>query len=263
MLDATNTEYIDLRFSDPLIGEIRETWLQRQRLVEAQRKLTLQIKASIRSLCYGDKKEAAIVYDRMMKAGPEAAVEPAYLATSVMLQSRELIEQHRDQFEKKLKNYGKQLPIAHLADQIKGVNYNTLAAIVGECGDLSKYPSIQGVWKRCGVGVVNGQRQRMVSQKECKEVGIKPVDMFHLQGYSPSRRAVMWNIGEALFKSQGKDENAGPYRRIYDERKAYERLRVETDGHAHKRAQRYMLKELLKDITLEWRRVAGESDLLS
>jgi hypothetical protein len=105
---------------------------------------------------------------------------------------------------------------------------------------------LDGIYKRAGLAVVEGERQRKHSNK----------DMAILHGYNPSRHAVFWTIGDSLLKAQGKDENAGPYRIVYDDRKLMERERVESDGHAHNRALRYMTKRLIKDLYIEWKEVA-------
>jgi hypothetical protein len=64
----------------------------------------------------------------------------------------------------------------------------------------------------------------------------------------------VWTIGDALIKG-----NRDGYRRLYLERKALEaeRPEVETKMHAHRRAQRYMEKRLLRDLWREWRRLDG------
>ena len=158
------------------------------------------------------------------------------------------LESQRKVYEKGLTLLGKRLPIAHMADRIRGINTLTLATITGECGDLSAYEKgVAGIWKRAGLAVIDGERQRKKSDKE----------LALIHGYSPSRRSVFWNIGDALLKSQGKEETAGPYRLIYDTRKAYERPRVDSDGHAHNRAMRHMTKRLLKDLWREWVRVSS------
>ena len=100
--------------------------------------------------------------------------------------------------------------------------------------------------KRAGLALVDGERQRKSTNVE------KALAM----GYSPQRRSVFYNIGDSLLKSQGKEENAGPYRKIYDLRKAYERPNVESDGHAHNRAMRYMTKRLVRDLHKHWLEVA-------
>ena len=235
---------VDRRFSDPLVAQIVETWRARQDMVRAQQKLTLQIKSICRRFTAGDKVEAEKLYKSMQNGMPHERAEAAHMACIGLLMARVPLEEQRKGYEKTLAKLGKGLPIAHVCDDIKGVNSMTLASIVGECGDLSAYPSVAGVWKRAGLAVIEGERQR-------KKAG----DAALLHGYAPSRHAVFWNIGAALIKAQGKDDAAGPYRKVYDERKEYERPRVESDGHAHNRAMRYMVKRLMKHLTLEWRRV--------
>lgn len=239
----------DCRFTNPLIAQIVETWRIRQDMVRAQQKLTLQIKSICRRYTKGDKKEADALYASMQNGMAHPLAQSCHMACVGLFAARVPLEEQRKGYEKTLAKLGKQLPIAHMADEIKGVNHGTLATIVGECGDLSAYRSVSAVWKRAGLAVIEGGRQRRVSGDAALE-----------HGYSPSRRSTFWNISAALLKSQGKDDNAGPYRQIYDARKEYERPRVESDGHAHNRAQRHMLKELIKRLTLEWRRVAKERD---
>ncbi len=231
------------RFADPLIAEITETWRQRQDMVRAQGKLTLQIKAICRRFCAGDKSDADKLYASIGNGMAHPLAEQCAAAVSPLIVARHPLEAHRKLLEKHLTKLGAQLPIAHMADTIKGVNTLTLAKIVGECGDLSAYEKgVAGIWKRAGLAVIDGKPQRRVAGAAAL-----------LHGYSPVRRSVFWNIGSALLKAQGKDENAGPYRLIYDERKAYDRPRVETDGHAHNRAMRFMTKRLLKDLWRAWR----------
>lgn len=230
----------DRRFADPLIIQIVETWRLRQDMVRAQSRLSLQAQAVLRRLCDGSKEEATKLYTAINKGydGPEA------LAVAPLLMARDPLEQQRKSYERQLEKLGKQVPIYPFTESIKGFGALALAKTVGECGDLSAYPSVAGVWKRAGLAVINGWRQRRVTGEAALE-----------HGYSPERRSVFWNIADPLLKAQGKDENAGPYRKIYDKRKAYELTRVETAGHAHNRAMRYMTKELLKDLTLAWRQV--------
>lgn len=238
----------DLRFANPLIAEIVETWRLRQDMVRAQQKLTLQIKAILRRFTGGDKDAADKLYRHVVKpdyAWPEG--DAARLACSALLTARAPLEAQRNAFEKHLTKLGKQLPIAHMADEIKGVGHLTLAKIVGEAGDLSQYRSVAAVWKRMGVAVIDGERQRKKSD----------VDLALIHGYSPERRSVLWNIADPLLKAQGKDENAGPYRREYDRVKAREMdEKGSTKALAHNRAMRKMSKDLLKDLTVEWRRVS-------
>lgn len=240
----------DRRFADPLVMEIVETWRQRQDLVRAQMKLTLQIKAICRRFTGGDKPEAERLYRSLHNGHTHPLAQDAALAIAPYRLARAPLENARKAMEKTLAKLAKDLPISHMADSIKGVNLNTLAAIVGEAGDLSAYPSVAGAWKRAGLAVIHGERQRRKSD----------ADLAAEHGYSPSRRAVFWNVGEALFKAQGKGDTAGPYRVVYDEYREKIADRCDSDGQAHNRAKRYMLKRLLKHMTLEWKHVNRVAD---
>lgn len=232
----------DRRFANPLVAQIVEIWRQRQDMVRAQAKLTLQIKAICRRFTGGDRREADRLYASMQNGREHPLAEAAHAACAPLLLARQPLEGSRQALEKELARLARDLPIAHVVEEIRGVNFSTLAAIVGECGDLSAYRDHSAVWKRCGLAVIGGERQR---RKANAEEALE-------HGYSPSRRSVMWNIGEALFKAQGKGESAGPYRRIYDARKEHELVRCATAGHAHAAACRYMTKRLIRDLYRAW-----------
>ena len=237
---------LDARFSDPLIAEVVETWRLRQDMVRAQTKLTLQIKSTLRRFVGGDKAAAEKLYKEISKGEiSDPLAQNAQLACLALLEARTPLERQRASLERHLTKLGKQLPIACVSDDIKGIGHLALAKIVAECGDLSAYKSVSAVWKRAGLAVIHGERQRRKSDP----------DLALEHGYSPDRRAVMWNIADALLKAQGKDEAASPYRKVYDARKAYERPRVDSDGHAHNRAMRHMMKALLKDLTVTWKKL--------
>ncbi len=232
------------RFADPLIMEIREVWRQRQDMVRAQMKLTLQSRAILRRLT-GSKDEA----ERLWKSLHGDQRHPLCPIASVLIGPLQLasqpLEEFRHRHELVLNRLGKRLPIAHLADTIRGINHGTLARMVAEIGDFTAYEKgIAGIWKRAGLAVIDGERQRKKSE----------ADAALRHGYAPHRHAVFWNVSQALLKAQGKDDTAGPYRLIYDARVAYERPRCDRPIIAHNRAMRYMLKRLLRDIWQEWKR---------
>lgn len=153
------------------------------------------------------------------------------------------------------------------AEHIRGFGPRSLAVIVGETGDLSDYASHSKLWKRMGLAVIDGARQGSVPKGLPREARAAA---WIARGYSPSRRAKMFVIGDVLVK-----QNRGDYRAIYDARKAYERAMAEaagltvapaakipkkraaefvSDGTVHLRAQRYMEKRLLRDLWRAWRR---------
>ena len=231
-----------VRYHSDLLHRIRTTWRNRQSVVRAETRLILAAKADCRRYCRGDKKDGTALYNAIVKGTDHPMREAAHKHVVLYRAAMAPLIKARAQYEREMMKLGKELPIAHMAERIRGINTLTLAKIAAECGDLSVYEKgIAGIWKRAGLAVIDGERQRRV-----------PGDAALLHGYDAERRAVFWNIGEALLKSQGKDETAGPYRLIYDERKAYERPRVESDGHAHNRACRFMLKRLLKHLWQEW-----------
>lgn len=139
------------------------------------------------------------------------------------------------------------LPVwASFGKPILGFGEQSLAVIVAECGDLSLYANPGKVWKRMGLAVISGKRQGAAGKGATAETWIE-------HGYSPTRRSRMWNIGKALIKRN----SDGTYRTLYLERKAYELARdpAMSKMHAHRRAQRYMEKRLLRDLWRAWRRV--------
>lgn len=238
------------------IAELREQHRQRQDLHRAEKSLTLQIKAKCRRLIGGDKAEAEIVYRAMLGKGDHALAVYAIAANAPFLQARSLINSSRVQVEKRLTVLAKQLPagVVKWAEDIRGLGMGSLAAVIGECGDIGTYSNPAKLWKRMGLAVMpDGGRQRRVEGAAALE-----------HGYSPSRRSIAWNISATVMKIQSGNETkgteAGPYRVLYDQRKAYERPRVDSDGHAHNRALRYVAKRILRNLWRAWRADARAND---
>ena len=224
----------------PIIAEIREQWRRRQAWHRAEKSLTLQAKALCRRLAEGgDKKEADTIYNAAIGKGAHPMAEIAFGAIFPLVEARDGVEKHRKMVEKRLVKLAKSLPIAPWVESARGVGLASLAAIVGEAGDLAAYDNPAKLWKRMGLAVIDGERQRRVT-------GVKALD----HGYSPARRSVMWNLGACIVKA------GGPLKQIYDARKVYEAERVETKMHAHNRAQRYVEKRFLRDLWSQWRRAA-------
>jgi hypothetical protein len=147
---------------------------------------------------------------------------------------------------------------------VKGFGARSLAVIVGEAGDLSHYTNPAKLWKRMGLAVMAGLRQGGLRKSASAEEWIA-------HGYSARRRSFMWVIGDGLIKYQS------AYREVYLARKEIERAKAiaagltvapaakipakrkaefMSDGHVHRRAQRYMEKRLLRDLWRSWRRAA-------
>lgn len=211
------------------------------RWVRAQVALILQGKAICRWATDGDKTKASAIFDAAMKGKPV----PSNLQIPLLpfLEAIPPFEVRRKMVEKQMITTVKQLPIYEWAQGIHGFGDLSLAKVIGETGDLSNYDNPSRVWKRMGLAVIRGERQRKHSSAELAE----------LHGYNPSRRALMYVISECLLKA-----NKGEYRQTYDERKAYTTTRAENPigrpAHAHKEAMRYMTKRLLRNMWAQWRK---------
>lgn len=237
---GTRPDAVDLTAT---ISEIREQWRRRQVWLRAETALTLQAKALCRRLSLGDKAEGARLYKSATKGGEHPLSGIALAAIFPLTEARDGIGKHRAAVERRLAKLARTLPAADWIDGVRGVGIASLAALVGEAGDLSNYSNPAKLWKRLGLAVMpDGTRQRRVAGSAGAE-----------HGYSPTRRSVAWNIGACIIKA------GGPLKGVYDERKAYEFERLGHKGHAHNRAQRYIEKRFVRDLWVAWRRAGGES----
>lgn len=252
------------------IDTLRELHRRRQDFHRAEKSLTLQLKAMCRRTAGGDKDAGNALYTRAMNDDPELAalrlnnLDPFILA-------RAHLSEHRDQTEKEMEAAAKRLPIVGWVKTLKGFGLGSLAAVIGEAGDLNNYPTHSHLWKRLGLAVIDGGRQRKVEGVDALK-----------HGYCPSRRSVVWNIGACILKSQSEridketgevKTEAGPLRKLYDARKEYELPKCEAidadpklrkkyerrsgayspKAHAHCRAQRYVEKRVIRELWKAWR----------
>lgn len=157
----------------------------------------------------------------------------------------EPIERKLKATEKEIAKIATALPVWSFVESIRGCGAAGLGYIVGAAGDLSNYSNPGKLWKRMGLALVDGERQRRVADAE-KALA---------HGYNPRRRSLMHVIGDSLLKGN-KD---GYYRQVYDARKAYtEANRPDwTKAHRHMDALRYMEKRLLRHLWQAWKRTAA------
>lgn len=224
-----------------LIAEVVDTHRQRRSLLIAEGDMTRRIKS---------KERWASVYRYRangleLPKGKFPPVSDDDIALVAKLfpsfyEARSVIEKQRKEVEKRLLKMAAKLPLAGWCENVRGFGLLSLAAIVGEAGDLSKYANPAKLWKRMGLAVFDGKSQRRVTDAE---QAIK-------QGYSPQRRSVMFMIGDSFIKT-GNEE----YRAIYDTRKAYELARAPDMKPiiAHRRAKRYIEKRFLLNLWKAWR----------
>lgn len=246
------------------INEIREQWRRRQAWHQQEKSLTLSAKAMCRRLVAkgeekAELKDADALYAAMLGKGAHPLSEVAFGATFPIIEARDCIERHRKAVEKRLAKLAASLPIAEFikTDQMRGVGIGSLAAVIGEAGDLGAYANPAKLWKRMGLAVMPDGRQRRIAGAAAL-----------LHGYSPRRRSVMWNIGDCIVKA------GGPLRQLYDERKAVEHAKAtaegltvapaakipkasadlfRSEGHVHNRAKRYVEKRVLLLLWRAWR----------
>lgn len=132
------------------------------------------------------------------------------------------------------------LPVAPWAQGIRGLGILSLGQIVGEGEDIDRFPTVNLFWKRMGLGVVDGQRQRRTTDK----------DLAIRMGYNAERRALMYVVADNLVKLN----QTGAYRTYYLTEKERQRtLHPDlTPAHVNERAKRHMAKRLLRDLWREW-----------
>lgn len=180
--------------------------------------------------------------------GPVQVLPPALLEIevwpSVWTFLERIAEAHHEKlfFETRIKDLVYLIPAwTEWAGGIRGLGEMNFANVIAECGDIWRFGTPAKLWKRMGVGIVEGKGIQRKSKD--KELAI-------LFGYSPYRRSVVYNLSESLMKG-----NRGDYKQMYDIRKAYELSKPEVKvlAHAHKRALRFIGKFWLKALWRAWR----------
>jgi hypothetical protein len=256
----------------PIIGEIvatvrRRRWAIDQRITTTNRTLAL-----IRTAYLGYHndmgeaertrlaKEAQALYKAALDGTGDAALVDVAVSNAAAVAT---FEDYQKAQEKALTKLVKRLPVYEWATAIRGLGDVSLGIIVGEAGDIGRFSNPAKLWKRMGLGLVGDNRQGNPGANAS-------ADDWIAHGYNKKRRSVMWNIGVSLLRSQS-GEQPGPYRIVYDAKKADYSERVEatvdlpakvgnrlnpekwTPGRAHNAAQRYLEKRLLRNLWQAWR----------
>ena len=209
-------------------GILRELYHRRQDMLRAETRLTLQMHAQCRRLCGGDKDEAQKLYKAMLKVaagqevgGSEVNNKPAlaHALAAPFLEARTVIAASRKKIEKEMERDVRKLPVYPWVKSVKGLGDLSFAAIVGATTNpepgtwairtISDYATVSRLWKRLGLAVIGGERQRR-----------KTGDVALEHGYSPERRAVVWVLADSFFRLQGNGAGASVYRLAYDGYKA-------------------------------------------
>lgn len=264
-----------LHSTDPVIAEIVQLHRMRRRWMKARNALILQGKAFGRALKEGDKTAGSALYAAVADG---TCTDPvAIMAITPFADGAKAFDVQMTAIEKTLTKLAKRLPVAPWVEAMPGLGFGSLAALVGEAGDIGQYRTVSGLWKRMGVAVINGERQRMVKSEE----------MAMVHGYSPSRRSILWNVGGSLIGGMGRgprpfvDEDIEarddwtPLQRLFVARMRYEaardpdkhrrdpvkdpktgRMRESFSAHAAARAKRVVEKKFLALLWSAWRAAA-------
>lgn len=265
------------------IDKVVEFYRWRQDMIRARTKLILQGQSSLRRLFDGDKEKSASAWSDAIKD------ETHHLRDllSPYITALAVLDKQQAEYEKHLVKAVKGLPIYQWAKSVKGLGDLSLACIIGEASGYGKesgvfysvgdFKSVSALWKRMGLAVLNGHRQGAPGKGATAEDWI-------VEGYSKSRRSVMWNVGNSLILSMGKfrplfgeDVRVNPdyteLQCVFAERARYEAERLPhkcgasvkesktgKDSytlHAANRAKRYTEKRLLRMLYSEWRQSMG------
>lgn len=163
--------------------------------------------------------------------------------TLPMRAQHDALEAIEDGIDRQLERLAKQHPMNDwVTNQAKGLSLRSFCILFGITGPLDRFPNVAKLWKYLGLAVVDGAAPKRTRGQKLD--------------YSPHGRTRCYIIGESIVKAGG----GGKYRDSYDTKKAYyhETRPDWTLAHAHRAAMRYAVKELLKDMWVEWRRVMGE-----
>lgn len=271
-----------------IIGSIRDNWRERQGIIKAMTKLSLQAQAMLRG--GRDRDEAAKYFSAVRKD----VSHKDYPTIAPYLEAQEPLARYRNDYEKTLVQQVKKLPIYEWAKGISGLGDPSLAGIIGECSgynmetdelwSIGQMKSVSAMWKRLGLAVMGGVRQGDAT------AGLSKNDWVE-HGYVKTRRSVVWNVGECIIKAQWRKENTvHAYGKFYGEEKArlqalnetgeyaeqaariVERMKKAgskpltenlagrlTPVHINNRAKRHMTKRLIRDLFIEWRRLDREA----
>jgi hypothetical protein len=269
------------------VGRLVEEGRRWNDVVRAHQRLVLQAKAICRrfvSHASGELSEAdlkrvrnagAELFDQVVKG--ECDDVDVALVVAPFLQAMEPFERQRGDIEQMIATLTRKLPVWNeWGENVFGVSALWFGLVIGEAGDISRFSNPAKLWKRMGMAVIGGERQRKKADAEAAAE----------HGFTPRRRSCMWNVGNGLIGGMGRGPRPlvgediearsewSPYQRVFVARLRYEAERdpsharpATKDGkesfskHAAARAKRYVEKRFLRDLWRAWRRMpAWEQD---
>lgn len=220
----------------------------------------------------------SVILNRKIVAGEsrarlrEVEIDPTYAENALLIESSLYARDPFNTLEAKLnvtmRDLVRRLPIwEDFAAHVPGLAEGGVGVIIGSAGALSNYSNHSKLWKRMGLAVIGAGDGLDDHRQGSPGTGATAEDWI-AEGYDKKRRSLSYIIGEGLIKI------AGPYREVYLARKDYEIEQAQavgltiapsasipvkrkdefrSQGHIHRRAQRYMEKRLLRDMWQRWR----------
>ena len=243
-----------------ILQDIRDAHRACQDYMSARTRLHLQMlsicRRHVRSGVTGDldeKQRAKLNADaqEMLTKAKEGHYPALSIVFSPMFQAFDLLRKVEEGHAKDLAKLARELPIAPWVDSICGLGDVSVARIVAELGDPGNYSNPAKCWKRLGLAVMNGHRQGHVPNDGTLTADERSA-VYVTHGYSPKRRSIVYVAVESLLRRQN------VYKECYDARKLIEAPRAERPMIAHRRAQRYASKRLIKDLWRQWRLALGQ-----
>jgi hypothetical protein len=179
-------------------------------------------------------------------------------------------DERRAATEKRMEAAACELPVYPWIEKIHGAGALGLATIVAEAGDLSNYSKPSKLWKRLGFAPYDGHAGSTWKRTTWRPRALS-ADEWIENPFSGERYALMAQIATWLVNAQwigakktgGEGKPKGHYGEIYAKRRAYTKKAHPdwTDGHRRKDALRITMKQFLKDLLSEWRRVAVDEPI--
>lgn len=214
----------------PATADINQLWQMRQDLRRAEARLNLQCQSICRRRSGNDKEAGAALW-KAIKTGESTS--PVMIEVMPYRLAMETLTERSTAMEKQLEKAAQQLPLwKRYGMGVRGVGPLMFAGLVSEARHpIHTYRSESALWKRFGMAVIHGERQRRVQGTEGAA----------LHGYNPERRSFMYNLVASLLRQRNPF-----YRELYEARKALELGRDLPLIHAHNRAMRYCGKVFLR-----------------
>jgi hypothetical protein len=148
-----------------------------------------------------------------------------------------LVRGERLRWERRLLQHTQELKVADPWVGQRGLGLLGLGQLIGEAGDLSRFPTVAKLWTWFGVGLVkdepNGGYSRQVR-------------------YSRPRRAVLSQVGTSAIRAGGDLYHLYLQRKEFEYNKHHHLPELRNPGLYHNRAKRYLEKYLLRWLWREW-----------